>query len=75
MIDYDKALKTAKSLKQGIDTCDEYDNAFVFKSKADKWNIGGAGACCVLKEDGRAINMLEYVDNYSGKHIREFNVE
>ena len=45
------------------------------KAKQINGNIGGAGACCVLKEDGRAINMLEYVDNYSGKHIREFNVE
>ena len=51
MIDYDKALKTAKSLKQGIDTCDEYDNAFVFKSKADKWKHWGCR--CLLCAKGR----------------------
>lgn len=74
MITYDEAFKKAKALKPNIDACDEYDIAYLFKSKADEFTIGGDGPCVILKEDGRAINQLELVDNYDHELIREFNL-
>ena len=74
MVSYDEALKIAKELKENIDACDEYENAYLFKTKADEYTFGGEGACIILKENGRAINQLEYFDNYDTNHIREFDV-
>ena len=74
MVNYDEALKIAKGLKSNIDACDEYENAYLFKTKADEYTIGGEGACIILKENGRAISQLEYFDNYDTNHIREFDV-
>ena len=75
MVTYEQALKIARDLKVNIDACDEYNDAFVFKCRAEQWDIGGDGPCCVLKGSGRAINQTEYFDNYEAKHIREFDVE
>ena len=74
MVNYDEALKIAKELKNNIDACDEYDDAYLFKTKEDEYTLGGDGACIILKENGRAISQLEYFDNYSANHIREIDV-
>ena len=74
MIEYDEALKKAKELKPNIDACDEYENAYAFKARSEEFCIGGDGACVILKENGRALNQLEYYDNYETKHIREFDI-
>ncbi len=75
MITYEQALEKARKLKQGIDACDEYDKAFVFKRKADRFNIGGDGACVILKDSGKAIEQTEFYDEYGAEHIREFDVK
>lgn len=75
MIDYERALETAKELKKDIDACDEYNDAYVFKTRADEFSIGGSSPCCILKENGKAINIVEYFDNYEAEHIREFDVK
>ena len=76
MISYEAALKTAKSLKDNIDACDEYTNAYVFKCRAEQWDIGGSGPVVILKDNGRAINQTEFYDVYGNcTHIREFDVE
>ena len=36
MITYDEALTKARELKENIDACDEYENAYMFKTKADE---------------------------------------
>lgn len=74
MITYDEALTKARELKENIDACDEYENAYMFKTKADEYTLGGDGACIILKENGKAISQLEYFDNYDTEHIREFDV-
>ena len=75
MVNFEQALEIAKKLKRNIDACDEYNDAFLFKRKADEYTIGGDSPCVVLKESGRAINVVEYFDNYVAEHIREFDVE
>ena len=75
MVNYEQAIAIAKELKRNIDHCEERTDAYVFTSEADKWSIGGDGACVVLKENGRAINMIEYIDNHKGTKVRDFEVE
>lgn len=75
MVTYEQALEIARKLKNGIDACDEYNDAYAFKRRAEEFMIGGDGACVVLKKNGRAINIVEYFDNYEAKHIREFDIE
>lgn len=70
-----EALKLAKELKSGIDACDEYDIAYVFKRKADRFNIGGDGACVILKENGRAINQTDFFECNNPVHIREIEID
>lgn len=70
-----EALKLAMELKSGIDACDEYDIAYVFKRKEDRLNIGGDGACVILKEDGRAINQTDFFECYNPVHIRELDID
>ena len=74
MINFDEALKIAKELKSTIDSCDEYDKGYMFKAEADKWSIGGEGACCILKDSGRAVCLTEFYDKYNPVFIREIAV-
>ena len=76
MITYEQALEVAKeNKKNGFDACDEYSDAWVFKTRADEFTIGGESPCVVLKENGKAINLVEYFDRYEAEHIREFDIE
>lgn len=74
MISYDEALKKAKELKSNIDACDEYDVAYLFKARSEEYCIGGDGPCVILKDNGRAINQLEFFENYEHEHIKEFSI-
>lgn len=74
MVTFEEALEKARKLKPDIDACDEYNDAFLFKVRADEWSIGGNPPCVILKENGKAINQTEYFDRYEAKHIREFNI-
>lgn len=74
MITYKKAYKIAAELMRNIDTCVEYENAYMFKRKAEMHSIGGNGACVVLKESGKAIGQTEYYDNYEAVLVKEFDV-
>lgn len=71
---YEEALKIAKSLKPGADACDEYDTAFVFKTKSEEWALGGDGPCVILKRNGNAIGQTEFYDRYGGTLIRSFDI-
>lgn len=75
MVTFEQALETAKKLKPNCDACDEYNDAYLFKRKADEFTIGGDSPCIVLKESGKAINVVEYFDNYDAEHVREFDLE
>lgn len=73
MITYEDALKMAKELKTDIDSCIEYDSAYMFISKDDEESIGGAGPCVILKDSGKAINQTDYYDTYKAEFLREFS--
>ena len=75
MISYHEALARARTIKPNIDACDEYNDAYVFKTRADHDTIGGDSPCVILKESGEAINIVEYFDNYEAEHIREFDLQ
>lgn len=75
MLTFEEALEKAKALKKGIDACEEYDIAYLFKRKADRFNIGGDGACIILKDNGRAINQTEFYECYDANSVREFDIE
>ncbi len=74
MVDYREAYKIAKKLKPSIDACDEYDTGYLFSAKADQYMIGGDGPCIILKDDGKAINMTEFIDEYRSTFIREIPI-
>lgn len=70
MISFDDAYEIAKGMKKDIDGCDEYDVGYMFKSSKDEWTIGGEGACCVIKETGKAVCQTEFYDRYNPKFIK-----
>lgn len=60
MIDFEEALKIAKSHKRDINHCVEYTNAYMFCYQRD--DVAGAveSPIVVLKEDGRVMSMTKY---------------
>lgn len=73
-ITFEEALEIAKGLKTKIEFCDEYDIGYVFMAQEDRFAIGGDGACCVLKNNGDAVNQLTFFDTYSPKLIKRIEV-
>lgn len=76
MITYEEALEKAKSLKERINECTEYEKGYVFSHTDDAEYCGGAGhtAVVIWKKDGRATNYPEMVIRGSGKEMRTFAV-
>lgn len=60
MVSFDDAMCRARALKPNIDNCMEYEDAYVFASHADDLSFGGDGPVVILKDSGRAINMVDY---------------
>lgn len=75
MIEYKQALEIARSKKDNIDACDEFDIAWGFKCRKEQWNIGGKTPIYVLKENGAVVCQTDFFDNYDVEHIREFDVK
>ncbi len=76
MITFDEAIKKAKTLKSSITKCVDTPTAWLFKSDDDEYSIGGEGICCIIKEDGRAVDLTTYYDNYAKRgECREFDVK
>jgi type I restriction enzyme R subunit len=67
----DNALSIAKREKQNIDHVTEYENGFVFSSKADENYIGGIGhsPIVVIKKDGTITNMINFMNQGTGKEL------
>ena len=63
MISYDLAKQKALELNSDVNACYEYDNAYNFFDK----NEVGAGdkSVVILKEDGRALNFVNYILDYA----------
>ena len=76
MISYEEALNRAKMLKPNTDSCTEYENGYVFGSSKDANFEGGRGhiPCVILKSNGNAIPMNEFVISGTGEYIKEFDI-
>lgn len=63
MISYEDAKKIALELNSDVNSCYEYDNAYNFFDK----NEVGAGdtSVVILKEDGKALNFVNYILDYA----------
>ena len=63
MISYDLAKQKALELNSDVNACYEYDNAYNFFDK----NEVGAGdtSVVILKEDGKALNFVNYILDYA----------
>ena len=75
MIAYEVAYEKAKELKKDIDNVMEYENGWVFGCYDDANYDGGGHSCVVIqREDGKAINMPQFIVNGTGNHIRSFDI-
>ena len=76
MVDFEKALKIIRERRPDVDQGVEYENGFMFSSKADEEYEGGYGhtALVVLKDSGKIIPMYEFSTNGAGELIREFDI-
>lgn len=78
MIAYEKAFEIAKTRRENIDRCFEYERGWSFSSKDDENYVGGYGhtAVNVVKADGRT-----YVTSYflmifnPGELLRGFDID
>ena len=70
MTTFESAKKEALKLRRDVDFCMEYEKAYVFSKKNDI-SIGGEGPVVILKDSGKAINMVEFCNMHSGELIRE----
>ena len=64
MITFEEAFEIAKQIsgRDDIDVCNEDKNAYVF-AKEGEITIGGELPIPILKNNGKAVNMLYFVDN------------
>lgn len=63
MIGYEDAKKIALELNSDVNSCYEYDNAYNF---FDKNEVGvGDTSVVILKEDGKALNFVNYILDYA----------
>lgn len=77
MISYEEAYTKAKELKPNLDSCTEFENGYMFGSSKDKGYYGGSGhtPVVILKENGKAIPMNEFVIMGTGEEIRDFDIK
>ena len=74
MITYEKACEIAAGQMPNIDACVEYENAYMFKRKAENHSIGGHGFIIILKDSGKTVPQTEFFEKYATELIREFDV-
>ena len=75
MIAYEKAYELAKELKKDIDNVMEYENGWVFGCRDDaNYDGGGHSSVVICRDDGKAINMPQFIVNGTGEHIRDFDI-
>ena len=70
MMNFEEAKKKAKELRKDIDYCQEYEDAYIFSKKDDN-SFGGQGPVVILKENGKAINMVAYCNMSDADLVRE----
>lgn len=76
MISYTEALIKAKEIREEIDSCTEYENGYVFCSAKGEDQEGGYySPIVVLKEDGKVIDMPQFVVNGTGKELKHEQIQ
>ena len=76
MISYTEAFIKAKEIRTEIDNCIEYENGYVFCSDKGEDQEGGYySPIVVMKEDGRVINMPQFVVNGTGKELKHEQIQ
>lgn len=63
MISYEDAKDRALGLNSDVNACYEFDNAYRFLDKND--DSVGDKTVIILKEDGRALNYVNYILDYA----------
>lgn len=63
MISYEDAKEKALELNGDVNTCFEFNNAYRFLDKND--DSVGDKSVIILKEDGRALNYVDYIMDYA----------
>ena len=74
MLTYEQAYEAALRLMPNIDACAEYENAYMFKRKAENHSIGGHGFIIIMKDSGKTVPQTEFFEKYATELIREFDV-
>ena len=75
MLTYEEALRKAKTVKSKINYCVEYTNAYSFGFKVGGDTEGGDAPVVIMKDDGRALNLLAYALTPGKELVREFEVK
>lgn len=75
MITFEEAVQKAKELKPNIDGGTEWENGWVFSNLKEAGNIGGPSPVVILKKNGEAVNMPEFIIEGSGKMIKDFDLK
>ncbi len=72
MISFEDALAIVKPLKENVNTCIEYENGYTFGSTEDADSFGGWGhsPVVILKDSGRAVDMVTFIESGTGKELR-----
>lgn len=72
MISFDDALAIVNPLKENVNTCIEYENGYTFGSTEDSDCFGGWGhsPIVILKDSGRAVDMVTFIESGPGSEIR-----
>lgn len=63
MISYEDAKKKALELNSDVNACYDFNNAYSFLDKND--DSTGDKSVIILKEDGRALNYVDYILDYA----------
>jgi len=75
VISYTDAFFKAKEIREEIDSCIEYENGYVFCSDKGKDQAGGYySPIVILKDDGKAVDMSQFVVNGTGKELKSFSL-
>lgn len=76
MVTFEEAVNIAKSVRDNLDLCVEYENGYVFSSKDDDGYIGGLNhvPVVVLKKNGRLADMNTFMFSNPGDEIRRVSI-
>ncbi len=77
MVKFEDAYEVAKELKSSVETCTEYETAFVFwyDGTEDDYNGKEYAPIVISKKNGKAIPMGDFVADGPGKMLGDIRFE